>query len=77
MSGLGLADIPRFPRHVRFTCGLPSQLQAAPARPRERGLCGEIPIMQNPLSFGVIVEPTLIADFGAKSPRVTLGVTPK
>jgi hypothetical protein len=28
-------------------------------------------------TFGVIVEPTLLADFRAKSPRVTLGVTPK
>ena len=28
-------------------------------------------------TFVVIVEPTLLADFRAKSPRVTLGVTPK
>ena len=28
-------------------------------------------------TFGVIVEPTPLADFRAKSPRVTLGVTPK
>ena len=29
------------------------------------------------IAFGVIVEPTLLADFRAKSPRVTLDVTPK
>ena len=28
-------------------------------------------------TFGVIVEPTLLADFRAKSPRVPSGVTPK
>ena len=28
-------------------------------------------------TFGVIVEPTRLADFRAKGPRVTLGVTPK
>ena len=28
-------------------------------------------------TFGVIVEPTRLADFRAKGPRVTSGVTPK